>query len=61
VQPKTKNLYILASAGKLLVVIDKYGNYLTHKQLNPPQFIQPEGICLARTVKKLFIANEARE
>jgi len=60
VQPKTNNLYILASAGKLLVVIDKYGNYLTHKQLNPKQFIQPEGICFSPDGKKLFIANEGK-
>ncbi len=60
VHPVTGNVYILASAGKLLVIIDKYGNYLEHKRLNNRIFRQPEGICFSPDGKKLFISNEGK-
>ena len=58
VHPLSKNIYILASAGKLLIVLDQNGNYLAHKQLKPDLFVQPEGICFSPDGKQLFISNE---
>jgi uncharacterized protein YjiK len=60
VHPVNGNIYILASAGKLLVVLDNYGNYLEHLQLNSKKFTQPEGICFSPDGKKLFISNEGK-
>ncbi len=60
VHPLSKNIYILGSAGKLLIVLDQNGNYLTHKQLNPDLFVQPEGICFSPDGNQLFISNEGK-
>ncbi|MCF6241759.1 MAG: SdiA-regulated domain-containing protein [Bacteroidales bacterium] len=60
IHPKTGNVYIIASAGKLLVILDKNGNYLGHAQLKPEIFRQPEGICFSPDGKKIFIANEGK-
>ncbi len=60
VHPVSGNIYILASAGKLLVVLDKNGNYLEHIQLVSKIFRQPEGICFSPDGEKLFISNEGK-
>ncbi len=60
VHPISENIYILASAGKLLVVLDQNGNYLEHIQLDSKIFRQPEGICFSPDGEKLFISNEGK-
>ena len=59
VHPKTGNIYIIASTGKLLVVLDRKGNYLYVQQLDPLLFRQPEGICFDEKAN-LFMSNEAK-
>ena len=59
IHPKSDNLYIIASTGKLLVVLDNKGNYLYVEQLDPLIFRQPEGICFD-TKGNLYISNEAK-
>lgn len=60
VHPVSGNIYLLASAGKLLVLLDSKGNYLKHIQLDSKIFRQPEGICFSPDGKKLFISNEGK-
>ena len=57
--PKTGDLYVIASVGKLLVVLSKKGKIKSVQRLNPDVFKQPEGICFMPN-GDLLIANEAR-
>ncbi len=45
VHPKTNEIYVLASAGKKLLVFDSNGKKLHQYNLDEEQFPQPEGIC----------------
>ncbi len=58
VHPWTGEIYILASAGKLLVVCDPKGHILHIQKLNKKQHRQPEGLCFDQA-GTLYIANEA--
>ena len=60
VHPLTQELYIIASNGKLLVVMDTNGNILAAKSLPANVFNQPEGICFAPD-GTLYISNEGRD
>ena len=57
VHPVDQSLYILASVGKLLIVVNKNKELQKIIPLPPEHFIQPEGICFDRE-SNLFIANE---
>lgn len=60
VHPKDGNLYIIASNGKLLVVVDRKGQVLFTRHLARDIFSQPEGIDFAPD-GTLYISNEGRE
>src|SRR5690606_13450064 len=57
VHPLTQHLYIIASKGNLLVVMDTDGSILAVKSLPGNVFNQPEGICFAPD-GTLYISNE---
>ncbi len=59
IHPITKNRYILASSGKLLVTLDTEGKVIAHKKLNKKLFKQPEGIAFMPD-GTLYISNEGR-
>lgn len=58
VHPLTGEIYILASAGKLLMVCNAKGHILHLQKLNKKQHRQPEGLCFDRA-GTLYISNEA--
>jgi uncharacterized protein YjiK len=60
IHPRTKNIYLLGTVGKLLIVCNNKGEILAAIELNPDLFIQPEGICFDQS-GNLFISNEGRE
>lgn len=60
VHPITNNIYIIASVGKLLIVLNKEGEIIDFAHFDPKVFRQPEGICFSPDGKKLFISNEGR-
>ena len=57
IDPLTNNIYILASSGKLLVVLDSTYNILTASKLSSKIYKQPEGICFSPK-GDLYISNE---
>jgi uncharacterized protein YjiK len=59
IDPITCNLYVLASVGKLLIVVSPDGTVLAVERLKPKQFRQPEGIAFSPE-GHLFISNEAK-
>jgi uncharacterized protein YjiK len=59
IHPQTRELYIIASNGKLLVVVDADGNTVAIKSLPANIFNQPEGICFAPD-GTLYISNEGK-
>lgn len=60
VHPVTKEIYLIATVGKLLVVMDKTGKKIVHiEPLDPDTFKQPESICFTAN-GDLYIGNEAR-
>ncbi|MCY7350534.1 MAG: SdiA-regulated domain-containing protein [Cytophagaceae bacterium] len=60
VHPQTGELYLLASDGKKLLVLDRMGLIRSVARLEPADFRQPEGICFAPD-GTLFIASEGKE
>ncbi len=60
VQPKSGDIYIISSVGKLLVVLDVNGNIQHIESLDSEIFKQPEGIAFSDDGKKLYISNEGR-
>lgn len=56
--PMTKELYILASVNKLLVILNEKGEFKEVYQLDPGQFKQPEGIAFTPS-GDMLISNEA--
>jgi uncharacterized protein YjiK len=60
VHPKTGNIYLLASVGKSLLVIDREGKVLKVYRLKSSIFQQPEGICFDPFGGFLFISNEGK-
>jgi len=59
IHPIDKRLYILASAGQLLVITDTRGKVLEAYNLNPDRNPQAEGIAFAPN-GTMFISNEAK-
>ena len=59
--PLTHNIYIVASAGKLIIVLNRSGQIIDFEHLNPNKFQQPEGICFSPDGRKLFISNEGKK
>jgi uncharacterized protein YjiK len=59
IHPLDGRLYILASAGQLLVIADRRGNVEEVYRLNPDQHPQAEGIAFAPN-GALYIANEGK-
>jgi len=60
VHPLTGHLYVLASSGKLMVVMNQQGHVCAVHHLSRDPFSQPEGICFSPE-GDLFISNEARD
>ncbi len=58
VHPQTGHYYVLSTAGKILVVLDRTGRILHIEKLDKKSHPQPEGICFD-TDGTLYIANEA--
>jgi len=59
IHPINKRLYILSSAGNLLVIADTRGKVSEAYELNPEIFPQAEGIAFAPN-GDMFISNEAK-
>jgi uncharacterized protein YjiK len=59
IHPINKRLYMLASAGNLLVVCDTRGEVIEAYNLNPDQHPQAEGIAFSPN-GDMFIANEGK-
>ena len=60
IQPQTKNIYILSSVGKILLVLDKLGKkILTIQALEKKITKQPEGITFDKK-GTLYISSEGR-
>jgi len=59
IHPINKRLYVLSSAGNLLVIADNRGKIIEAYELNPDQFPQAEGIAFAPN-GDMFITNEGK-
>ncbi|MGZ5191618.1 MAG: SdiA-regulated domain-containing protein [Flavisolibacter sp.] len=59
IHPINKNLYILSSAGNLLVIADNNGKLLSGYNLNPDDHPQAEGIAFAPN-GDMYITNEGK-
>ena len=59
VHPKTKDIYIISSVDRMLVVCNRNGEMLAAEELNKKVFRQPEGICF-NPEGDLFISNERK-
>jgi len=59
IQPSTRELYIISSVGKLLVILSPDGMLSNVIHLNPKVFKQPEGIAFDSN-GNLYITNEGR-
>jgi uncharacterized protein YjiK len=59
IHPVSKRLYILASAGNLLVIADTKGHIIEAYNLNPDQHPQAEGIAFAPN-GDMYISNEGK-
>jgi uncharacterized protein YjiK len=57
VNPISNEIFVLASSGKKLLVLNKNGNKIKQYDLDPEIFTQPEGICFGKN-GELFIASE---
>ncbi len=60
IHPLTKNIYILSSVGKTLLVVDTEGQLKLMMKLNPEWHPQPEGICFEPN-GTLYISNEGKK
>lgn len=59
IHPISKRLYILSSAGHLLVITDNKGSVIEAYELNPDIFPQAEGIAFALN-GDMYISNEGK-
>ena len=60
IHPQTKNIYILSSVGKTLLVLSPEGDMKAMLKLDRKLHPQPEGICFAPD-GTLYISNEGRK
>jgi uncharacterized protein YjiK len=59
VHPETSHIFVIASVGKLLVILDAQGNIIDMIPLDPTVFLQPEGITFSPS-GDLYISSEGR-
>ncbi len=59
IHPKTKDLYIISSAGKVLIILGQAGNIRYVEKLNKQIHQQPEGIAFDKN-GRLYICNEGK-
>lgn len=59
VHPQTQDIYLIASDGKKLIVVNRQGEISGLFALNPQRFRQPEGICFSPE-GTLYIASEGK-
>src|SRR5215203_1192147 len=59
INPINKRLYILSSAGNLVIITDTRGKVIGVYKLNPDKFPQPEGIAFAPN-GDMYISNEGK-
>lgn len=59
IQPSTRDIYVISSVGKLLVILDHSGKLLKTIKLPSSVFKQPEGIAFDGS-GNLYISNEGR-
>ena len=59
VHPKTKDIYVIGTVGKMMVIIDPEGKIKDLIPLDPKIFWQPEGICFDPD-GNLYISSEGR-
>jgi len=60
IHPLNKQIYIISSTSRLLLILDRNGKIINFRYLNKSLFAQPEGICFSPT-GTLFISNEGKE
>lgn len=59
IHPKTGEIYILSSSGKVLLVMNDQGTVLHLEKLSKKEHAQPEGLCFD-SEGTLYIANEGK-
>lgn len=57
IHPQNDHLYVISHTAKLLLVINREGNIVDIKMLDPKLFNQPEGICFTKD-GTMYISNE---
>lgn len=60
IQPFSRDIYVISSVGKLLVILDAKGKFKKVIKLSPVLFKQPEGITFD-SEGNLYISNEGRK
>jgi uncharacterized protein YjiK len=60
IHPRTGNLYVIASVGKMLLVLSPEGRLLHAERLDKDLFEQPEGIAFDLQ-GNLYIASEGED
>lgn len=59
IHPLDDEIYIIASAGKMLIILNKNGKVKDVRELDPEVFVQPEGICFSPE-GSMFISSEGK-
>jgi len=59
IHPLDGEIYIIASVGKLLIILNRDGKIKDIKELDPEIFLQPEGICFSPE-GNMFISSEGK-
>lgn len=60
IHPTTKNIYVISSVGKMLMVLSPAGKIIHIEKFNKKVHSQPEGICFDKD-GTMWISNEADE
>jgi uncharacterized protein YjiK len=59
VHPKSQDVYLLSSVGKLLIVLSKSGKLKHVEQLDKSEYRQPEGLCFAKD-GTMYMSSEGK-
>jgi uncharacterized protein YjiK len=59
IHPRSEEIFIISSVGKLLIILNREGKVLDVKELDPVIFRQPEGICFSPE-GDMYISNEGQ-